>query len=255
MAQPATRGEGLSVFLAVLQCFFISGLFYLWTSPVLQPLKLMVVLFHELSHGLMAILSGGRVLSILVTADEGGACETEGGVGFLIVGAGYLGSMFIGGVILYLSRFKEHVAGVFILLTTLLGVAIVTVLHDDYSRTFATGLAAVFLLHGLLFPAILGALVMRLLGTMGCLYSILDIYWDILARDRPMQSAENDAVAFSQLTGIAPEAVGLAWLGFSTVYFLCMLRLAVMAAPPQKAQAPTPAKASKLAACATASRT
>jgi hypothetical protein len=130
----------------------------------------------------------------------------------------------------------------------------VTVIHDGYSRTFAAGLAAVFLLHGLLLPSLLGALVMRLLGTMGCLYSILDIYWDILARDRPMPAAENDAVAFSQLTGVAPEAVGLAWLGLSTAYFLCMLRLAVMAAPVPKGKDAAAPRPVPLATCAPAAR-
>ena len=93
----------------VLQLGLTCLVFYLWSSPVVQPIKLMVVLFHEISHGMMALFSGGKIISILITADEGGACETEGGSETMIVTAGYLGSMFVGGMILYLSRARQFV--------------------------------------------------------------------------------------------------------------------------------------------------
>ena len=235
MARAAEYREGVSVPLIVWQSFLISAVFYMWASPVIQPVKLMVVLFHEMSHGLMALASGGRVLEILITADEGGACETEGGVALLIVSAGYLGSMFFGGLLLYLSRFKGCVPVVFTALTLTLGAAIFTVLHDPYSRTFASALAGSFIFVGILSPAVVGAFFLRILGTVSCLYSIFDIYWDILANGSS-SLGENDAVAFSQLTGMPADVVGMMWLAVSTLYFLTVLKIIVtQGAPPPQA--------------------
>lgn len=231
MVRNTGDGEGVSVFHAITHCFLICVVFYLWTSPAIHPLKLMVVLFHEMSHGLMALLTGGRILSIVITADEGGACETEGGIALLIVSAGYLGSMFFGGLLLYLSRFREYIPGVCMILTLALGAGIFTVLHDSYSRTFATGLAGSFIFVGLLLPSLIGILCLRVIGTVSCLYSIFDIYWDILARSHHEHAPENDAVAFSQLTGIDARTVGLLWLGLSFVYFLVILKIMVSNIP------------------------
>jgi hypothetical protein len=242
----AAETEGISVTSVVTQCLLISLIFYLWSSPVIQPVKIMAVLFHEMSHGLMAIVSGGKVLSIAITADEGGACETEGGVGELIVSAGYMGSMFFGGLLLYLSRYRGCVPIVYTLLTMVVTTAIFTVLHDPYSRTFATGLAASFIFFGVLAPSILGALFLRVLGTIGCLYSIFDIYWDVLAVARPDHVVENDAVVFSKLTGMSPQLVGGLWLAVSVVYFLFVMKIImkqVPVVPAEEEAKPAPAKA------------
>jgi hypothetical protein len=190
----------------------------------------MVVLFHEMSHGLMAIATGGRVLEITITADEGGACETEGGTALLIVGAGYLGSMFFGGLLLYLSKFRSAIPVVYTFLTLTVGAAIFSVLHDPYSRTFATGLAGTFIFVGLLSPSFIGALFLRMVGTVSCLYSILDIYWDVLASNRPGIAAENDALVFASLAGISPQTVGFLWLGASVAYFFVILKTVVKVA-------------------------
>jgi hypothetical protein len=203
------------------------AVFYLWSSPVIQPVKIMVVLVHEMSHGFMALATGGKVVRIVIEADEGGYCETVGGIGELIVSAGYLGSMFFGGLLLYLSRFRGAMAVVYTFLTLTLIAAIFTVLESGFARTFATSLAASFIFVGLLAPAVVGAVFLRILGTVSCLYSIFDIYWDVLATQRLGYTVENDAVAFSQLTGVDPQLVGGLWFLVSVLYFLFILKLTV----------------------------
>ena len=39
----------------------VTAIFLLWHYPVLYPLKLLVVFFHESSHALMTISTGGSV--------------------------------------------------------------------------------------------------------------------------------------------------------------------------------------------------
>ncbi len=216
--------EGISLQSLMLQMMLLCAVFYLWSSPVLHPIKLMVVLFHEMSHGLMALLTGGDVISIVITSDEGGACETEGGIEAAIVSAGYLGSMFVGGMVLYLSRSKQAVPVAFGMLTLLMVAAVATVLRDDYSRTFASCLAGGFIFLGFITPPAFGAFFLRAIGTFTCVYSLFDIYWDVLADHGEEVMMMNDATAFSQITGADPHLVGMMWMLASVVFFVVVMK-------------------------------
>ena len=74
-----------------------------WNSAPVYPLRIFVVFLHEISHGIAAALTGGRIVAIGLTFDEGGVCITDGGPRFLILNAGYLGSLFWGALFLVLS--------------------------------------------------------------------------------------------------------------------------------------------------------
>ena len=60
--------------------FVVIGL--LWDTPVVYPLKIFVVFMHEVSHGLAAIATGGRLIEIQVVAQQGGHAITAGGSRF-----------------------------------------------------------------------------------------------------------------------------------------------------------------------------
>jgi hypothetical protein len=187
----------------------------------------------------MALVSGGTVLEITITPEEGGACRSQGGNTLLIASAGYLGSMFFGGMVLRASRGGSGMPVAYALLTLLLLGAAVTVLHDPYSRTFAFGLAGFFIFLGLLAPACVGAFGLRLIGTGSCLYALFDIYSDLLVAGSA--NVENDARTFSSLTGIPQDAVGFAWLILSILFFVAILKASLEAAGSPKPQAPSPA--------------
>ena len=47
------------------QLIVLTGLiFALWSTPVVVPLKILIVLLHELSHAGMTVLTGGSVESL-----------------------------------------------------------------------------------------------------------------------------------------------------------------------------------------------
>ena len=48
---------------------FFAALWFLWDTWLVTPLKLFVVLLHEISHGLMAVATGGAIEKIVVTPD------------------------------------------------------------------------------------------------------------------------------------------------------------------------------------------
>jgi len=71
----------------------IAVVIILWTTPVLYPLKLLVVFFHESSHALATILSGGDVAQLVLLKEQGGYVMSRGGSRFLVLNSGYLGSL------------------------------------------------------------------------------------------------------------------------------------------------------------------
>ncbi|KAG2664559.1 hypothetical protein I3760_16G087600 [Carya illinoinensis] len=75
----------------------------LWRTILLKPFKLVTVFIHEASHAIACKLTCGHVEGIKVNVDEGGTTQTRGGIYWLILPAGYLGSSFWGMVLILAS--------------------------------------------------------------------------------------------------------------------------------------------------------
>ncbi len=66
--------------------------------PIINlPLVWFQTFFHELSHMLVALLTGGEVFSLKLFWTGAGVCRVRGGVFVLIFAAGYLGAPIWGG--------------------------------------------------------------------------------------------------------------------------------------------------------------
>jgi hypothetical protein len=78
-----------------------------WDSCLLLPLKLGVVALHELGHALMTWATGGAVVDFGLGLDQSGHVLSQGGNRFLILNAGYLGSLLFGVLLLLLFRRPE----------------------------------------------------------------------------------------------------------------------------------------------------
>lgn len=184
-----------------------------WNTPVVFPLKILVVFFHELSHAIAAMLSGGRVIEIQVQWSEGGHCVTSGGNAFLILTAGYLGSLVWGGVLLTLAG-RTRMDKV---LTALLGVLLLLVtawlvrplLHFGFAFGIVAGLT--FLVGGILFPHQVNDVLLKLVGLTSCLYAVLDIKSDILSRPQ----LHSDARMLAELTHVPTLVWGTLWFVIS----------------------------------------
>ncbi len=71
--------------------------------PVLNwPFTWIQTFFHEVSHGLAAIVTGGSVSSIQIHLSGSGLCYTSGGIRFIVTLSGYFGATLFG-VLLVLS--------------------------------------------------------------------------------------------------------------------------------------------------------
>ena len=103
--------------------------------------------FHEISHGIAAIVTGGSVLRIQLFANGAGLCTTQGGIGFVISFAGYAGATFWGWGIYKLASAHQRVAQGFSVLILLLLVGSIIFWGRDLLTWFILAvLAALFLL-------------------------------------------------------------------------------------------------------------
>jgi hypothetical protein len=79
---------------------------------LVYPFQLFATLVHELSHGLAALVTGGRFLKFTIAPNTSGLATTAGGWRWFILSAGYLGAALFGGFMLVLihrsSRNRER---------------------------------------------------------------------------------------------------------------------------------------------------
>ena len=101
-------------YIALILIFIGIGL--LWNTLFVYPLKIFVVFMHEVSHGLAAIATGGRIVEIQINPQQGGHALTQGGSRFWTLTAGYLGSLLWGGLILLLAARTHLDKGISILI-------------------------------------------------------------------------------------------------------------------------------------------
>jgi hypothetical protein len=189
-------------------------------SVVVYPFRLFVVFLHEISHGLAAVATGGRVVSIAISPQEGGVCVTRGGWPFLVLNAGYLGSLLFGALFLLLGARRRNARpvigaiGVFTLLAALLYVRS----WFGFAYCIVAGLA--FLLVAAKLAPGASELLLAAIGAMSALYAVADIASDVIFR----HSAQSDAAALARATGIPSLAWGVLWILLSLVTLAAVAR-------------------------------
>jgi len=188
---------------------YFSTIWYLWETPFVYPLKVFVVLLHEISHAVTAVATGGTIDKIVLDPNQGGACYCPGGNAFLTLSAGYLGSLAWGGLLISAGQAKRinsrWVAGAVGLLVIGLTIAYV---RSTFGFWFGLAFGSVLVLGAVRLSAAINQGILLTLGLTSCLYAILDIKSDVL--DRP--ELQSDAAMLADLTGIPTLAWGVLWI-------------------------------------------
>ena len=95
------------------------------------PFKWLESYFHEISHGLTALLTGGSIVQIQLFPNGAGLCTTRGGSAFFISLMGYGGAILWGSLIFYLASSHRKTAQIFsIMLIGLLASSILLWVRD-----------------------------------------------------------------------------------------------------------------------------
>lgn len=214
----------------------------LWNTWFIYPLRLLVVFFHELSHGLAAVVTGGRIVQIQLMAQEGGICITQGGARLLILSAGYLGSLLWGGVILLIAARTRRDREVCIALGTLLLLVALIWVRPVLSFGFGFALIIALLLIAAGWKLSEGVcdFVLKLIGLTSILYVPLDIASDTLARSY----LPSDARMLAELTGVPTVIWGGLWILLALIAGVYFLVLAARSAGPASAPSPLTGRSS-----------
>lgn len=201
---------------------YFGAIWLLWDTPLVYPLKIFVVLLHEVSHAVAAVATGGAIQKIVLDPYQGGATYTMGGSRFLTLSAGYLGSLAWGGLMVEAARGRRlrpdlvvgAIGGLVVALTLLF-------VRNLFGIAFGVLFGAALVAASRKLSAAWNRSLLLTLGLTSSLYAILDIKSDVL--DRP--HLPSDAHMLAQLTGVPTLAWGVLWIAVALgVSFLLFRR-------------------------------
>lgn len=202
---------------------YFSLLWTFWYTPIVYPLKIFVVLLHELSHALAIWATGGSVDRIVLDPRQGGATWGTGGSMFVALSAGYLGSLMWGAALVAAARWKKVRAGAVTGVAGILVLALTTLyVRNDFGIVFGALSGLALLVSARYLPEIWNRRFVLVLGMTSCLYAVLDIKSDVL--DRP--HLPSDAAMLAEATGIPTVFWGILWIGVALVVCTSLFRWA-----------------------------
>ncbi|MBA6233021.1 MULTISPECIES: M50 family metallopeptidase [unclassified Colwellia] len=168
--------------------------------PIISiPFKWLESYFHEISHGLAALFTGGSIVQIQLFSNGAGLCTTRGGMSFLISFMGYAGAALWGMGIYYIATMHQRIAQILsgiialLLLTTLVFWA-----RDLLTLLIITALLALVVLKFKYSKLSYLQISLQITGALILLNSVKSPWYLIDGRNI------GDGAALSQLTGI-PE--------------------------------------------------
>jgi hypothetical protein len=178
-----SSGARLDMGRVALLVLFLGVGWFFWDSPVLRPVKLLVVMMHESGHALATLIVGGSVQSITLRSDESGACLSLLPPGvfrqIIVFSAGYLGSAVMGAVLMLATfrfRARRLVLGAACVWLTVMGVMYA---RDTFTLAFCLGTAVVLGLAAKFLPVGAVEVVNLFLAAFTALYALFDFRSDL----------------------------------------------------------------------------
>lgn len=207
-----------------LHLFIVFGVliisFFAWDTFVVYPIKLFVVLLHEMSHGLSAVLTGGRIVSIELNQYLGGMTTTEGGNILIIASSGYLGSIAIG-ALLFISSFDKKVSTWFnTSLAILLLIFAANFLVGMLSQIIALIASVILIVSPRYFNSLTNQIITQSLGLVSAFYVLIDIKEDLLSG----AGYQTDANILEEITSVSATLIAFVWLVISAAVIFFLLR-------------------------------
>ncbi|MCK9279699.1 MAG: M50 family metallopeptidase [Melioribacteraceae bacterium] len=190
-----------------------------WDIKFFFPIKVISILFHELSHGFAAILSGGVVNSISIQESLDGVTQISGGNDLFIAFSGYSGSLLFGMIIFYSSIKLKTKNFILIAIGVLLFIATINLIEGFIGIFTGISYSIMFIILGMLEYGFI-KFVVRYLGLVILTYSTADIIIDLLTSNNQV----NDAIILSVISSVSPIVWGLLFFILSIAAIIVMLR-------------------------------
>lgn len=176
----------------------------LWDSQIIYPVKIFVVLLHEISHAIAAIVSGGSVEKIFLDVHLAGSTITKGGNQILIAVSGYIGSLIIGSLIFISADSKNFNKWLTTILAIIIFLVAVNLVQDSLLIFFSILIALVFFFLPRYANDKIAKIFFMFIGLTSCFYIVADIKQDLLTTTL----RETDTQILEYLTGIPALAIG-----------------------------------------------
>lgn len=194
---------------------------------ILTPLRLFVTYVHEAGHALMTLLTGGKVVGLIVSANGSGLTTSIGGNPALVKPAGYLGAAAFGSILFYVvNRFPRSINNLAIALGA--GMVAFTLLYarpDESGSllaiTIGGGFGLLLILIGVRAPRLIALLTVNVLAVSTALNAVMDL-WNVLTHIGATRGEVlNDAAAFARdVTPLIPASfVALTWALLAVLMF------------------------------------
>ena len=179
----------------------------LWDTPFVKPFRVFVVWIHEMGHASMAIATGGEVEELRVRWNESGHVISRGGIFPLISSAGYVGSAFLGALLIYTGRWLGLQRILLGLIGGLqIGMAVLYTPLWAFDFYFGVLCGLLLILITILFDR-LSHILATWIGIVLCLYSLYDFRTDLW-----MQTERTDAGILARHFGIEILAYPIAFV-------------------------------------------
>lgn len=183
------------------QLFLLTAIvFAFWQTTILVPLKILIVFFHEASHAFATVVTGGDVVSLTVSLDQGGAVLSRGGSRFWTLSAGYLGSLLIGLMLLISAtrtRFDRQTMALCGVITLIIAGFYV---REVFALGFTIGVGIAMLAAAVRLSHNANDLILRVIGLTSIIYVPYDIFSDTIARSNQRSDARMLAEEFGGTT-------------------------------------------------------
>lgn len=183
------------------------------------PLRILTTLIHEGSHGLMTLLTGGGIDSVVIRSDGSGTLTSYGGVRALILFAGYLGTSLFG-FLLFTSATSINVARILLSVSGILIIMLVVICGWSNLLTITAGLVV-----GVLFVCIATTtgthttmFISAFLGANIVMDSVNDLLYLIVASGNGL--AQSDAGYMSSEFALPAVFWAVSWMVMSISFLL-----------------------------------
>jgi len=157
--------------------FLLTLVFWEW----LYPINVFVVVLHEWSHGLAALLTGGDVVEIYLDPRAGGWCSHTSSWRGVTAAAGYIGSSVLGAALLVTGAATRKDRVVVAGLGLFLAFLAIRYVGNGFGRIFCLGFAAFLLFAANKLQDRWNDFLLRFLGMSSCLYAVVRVRGHLLA--------------------------------------------------------------------------
>jgi hypothetical protein len=188
--------------------------------PVVSlPLNWLESYFHEMSHGIAALVTGGQIISIQLFANGAGLCTTQGGISFIISFFGYAGATLWGWLVFTIANSHQRTAQIFsAVMLCLLVLSMLFFVRDLLTIIIVSSLALMFFITIKLRRLYYVQLLVKFFGLSILLNSLLSPTYLFDGRSL------GDGAALAEMT-LVPEFIWvLIWCVFAIMAFYQLMR-------------------------------